>query len=147
MRSKAPLTLMEQMVMLLVFALAAGLCLQAFVRSNAVSEQGDVRDQAVVAVQSAAEAIRHSGGDVEHALSQAAELLGADYAQGTLTWNYTLDSDRESVPDPHPPILEAWGLESNTPGLVKAAVRVSQGDSPTAVFEIEIAWQEAIVHG
>lgn len=147
MRSKAPLTLMEQMVMLLVFALAAGLCLQAFVRSNAVSEQGDVRDQAVAAVQSAAEAIRHSGGDVEHALSQAAELLGADYAQGTLTWNYTLDNGRESAPDPHPPILEAWGLESNAPGLAKAAVRVSQGDSPTAVFEIEIAWQEAIVHG
>lgn len=32
MRSKAPLVMMEQMVMLLVFALAAALCLQAFVR-------------------------------------------------------------------------------------------------------------------
>lgn len=30
MRSKAPLALMEQMVMVLVFALAAALCLQAF---------------------------------------------------------------------------------------------------------------------
>ena len=30
MRSKAPLMLMEQMVMLLVFALAAAVCLQAF---------------------------------------------------------------------------------------------------------------------
>lgn len=29
MRSRAPLALMEQMVMLLVFALAAALCLQA----------------------------------------------------------------------------------------------------------------------
>ena len=29
MRSKTPLVLMEQMVMLLVFALAAALCLQA----------------------------------------------------------------------------------------------------------------------
>ena len=32
MRSKAPLLLMEQMVMLAVFALAAALCVQAFVR-------------------------------------------------------------------------------------------------------------------
>ena len=30
MRSKAPLALMEQMVMVLVFALAAALCLQSF---------------------------------------------------------------------------------------------------------------------
>ena len=38
MRSKAPLVMMEQMVMLLVFALAAALCLQAFVRSDAQSK-------------------------------------------------------------------------------------------------------------
>ena len=36
MRSKAPLVMMEQMVMLLVFALAAALCLQAFVRSDEI---------------------------------------------------------------------------------------------------------------
>ena len=34
MKSKAPLALMEQMVMILVFALAAALCLQAFVKSE-----------------------------------------------------------------------------------------------------------------
>ncbi len=36
-QSEAPLALMEQMVMLLVFALAAALCLQAFVRSDTES--------------------------------------------------------------------------------------------------------------
>ena len=41
MRSKAPLLLMEQMVMLLVFALAAALCVQAFVKSDAISARGD----------------------------------------------------------------------------------------------------------
>ena len=39
MKSRAPLALMEQMVMLLVFALAAALCLQAFVRSDNISRQ------------------------------------------------------------------------------------------------------------
>ena len=34
MRSKTPLALMEQMVMVLVFALAAALCLQVFVVSD-----------------------------------------------------------------------------------------------------------------
>ncbi len=47
MKSKAPLVMMEQMVMILVFALAAALCLQAFVLSNSLSEQGQARDQAL----------------------------------------------------------------------------------------------------
>lgn len=34
MRSKAPLVLMEQLVMVLVFALAAALCVQVFVLSD-----------------------------------------------------------------------------------------------------------------
>ena len=41
MRSKAPLVLIEQMVMLLVFALASALCLQAFVKSDAISVRGE----------------------------------------------------------------------------------------------------------
>ena len=48
MRSKAPLILMEQMVMLLVFALAAALCLQAFVKSDALSSRGEARDRALL---------------------------------------------------------------------------------------------------
>ena len=60
MRSKAPLVLMEQMVMLLVFALAAALCMQAFVKSDQLSQQIVDRDQAVSLCQNAAEAIRAS---------------------------------------------------------------------------------------
>ena len=52
MKSKAPLLLMEQMVMLLVFALAAALCLQAFVRSEAMSRESEARDHAAVLCQS-----------------------------------------------------------------------------------------------
>ena len=41
MKSKAPLMLMEQMIMLLVFALAAALCLQAFVKSEQLSSRSE----------------------------------------------------------------------------------------------------------
>ena len=47
MRSKAPLVMMEQMVMLLVFALAAALCLQAFVQSDLLSKDIASRDRAI----------------------------------------------------------------------------------------------------
>ena len=58
MRSKAPLAMMEQMVMLLVFALAAALCLQAFVKSDQMSKRMEAQDRAATLCQSAAEVIR-----------------------------------------------------------------------------------------
>ena len=47
---------MEQIVMLLVFALAAAVCLRVFVLSGNLSRQGEIRGNAVTAVQNAAEA-------------------------------------------------------------------------------------------
>ena len=58
MRSKAPLVLIEQMVMLLVFALASALCLQAFVKSDAISVRSEEKGRAAIAAQNAAEVIR-----------------------------------------------------------------------------------------
>jgi len=72
MRSKAPLAMLEQLVMLLVFALAAALCLQAFVLADRISKDSALYDHAVLDVQQAAEAVKHCGGD----LQQAQQLLG-----------------------------------------------------------------------
>lgn len=58
MRSKAPLVLMEQLVMLLVFALAAALCVQAFALSERTSARNAARDRAVLEAQNAAEALK-----------------------------------------------------------------------------------------
>ena len=55
MKSKAPLSLMEQLIMLLVFALAAALCLQVFVLSAQISRRCKATDHAVTAAQNAAE--------------------------------------------------------------------------------------------
>lgn len=144
MRSKAPLALMEQMVMLLVFALAAALCLQAFVKSDAVSTRSEARDRAVLEAQTAAETIRHYGGDTGEALSQAAEALGASYEQGILWQDY--DKDWNPYPD-GPYRLTAQGEPTEVPGLctVRTAVMDQGGD---VLFELTISWQgEVNVHG
>ena len=60
-RSKTPLALMEQMVMVLVFALAAALCVQVFVLSDRTSRYGEARDRALLEAQSAAEALKSGG--------------------------------------------------------------------------------------
>lgn len=147
MRSKAPLLLMEQMVMLLVFALAAALCVQAFVKSDAVSTRGEARDNAVIAAQTAAETIRLAGGGPEEALAAAAgELSGAEFTEGVL--RQYLDEDWNTVPAASPDIeytLKARPLPEEQSGLSKAAIEViSREDS---LFAIEVAWQSAVDHG
>ena len=72
MKSKAPLSLMEQLIMLLVFSLAAALCLQVFVLSSQMSRRCDARNQAELRIQNAAEILKASRGD----LSQCEAVLG-----------------------------------------------------------------------
>ena len=81
MKSKAPLVMMEQLIMLLVFALAAALCLQAFVLADSQSKTTSRRDSAILEVQRTAETIKYCRGDME----KAAGILGADFDEGTLS--------------------------------------------------------------
>ncbi len=143
MRSRAPLALMEQMVMLLVFALAAALCLQAFVRSEAMSRESEARDRAAVQCQNAAEAVRHAGGDLE----KAAETLGIarDQEEPALSAYYSGDWSPCGAQD-WAYRLTVRPVESGVRGLGKASVRVSAADG-SAVFELEIAWQEGELDG
>lgn len=152
MRSKAPLALMEQMVMLLVFALAAALCLQAFVKSDAISAESEAKDRAAIAAQNAAESIRHKEGDVGAALSAAAEQLGGTYEQGML-WidydeNWDVLGERPSA-DNYSYRLTAQGAADETPGLQKSLIQVVTGDGaePEVLFELEVAWQGVMGNG
>ena len=63
MRDKATLTLMELLIMVLVFSLAAALCLKAFVWSTQKTRENRIIAGAAVAAQTAAEemkAARHA---------------------------------------------------------------------------------------
>jgi hypothetical protein len=82
MRSKAPLVLMEQLVMVLVFALAAAVCVQAFALADRISRRSALQDAAAVTAQSMAEVWKAAGGDT----AAAAERYGSGaVAQGTWT--------------------------------------------------------------
>lgn len=151
MRSKAPLALMEQMVMLLVFALAAALCLRAFVLSDRLSRRDEARSQASEICQSAAEAILHSGGTGEEALVGAGDILGAEYAQGMLQQTYDEDwapiregGWSEAVPAYR---LTAVAEDSGQPGLGLARVNVYDIEEEELLFQLEVAWQNALDAG
>ena len=78
MRSRAPLALMEQILMLLVFAMAAVICLRAFVWSDSASRYSAARDEALTVAQSAAEILKSNGGD----LHRVADRLGGTVTDG-----------------------------------------------------------------
>ena len=58
MKSKATLFLMEQLILLLVFALAAALCMGVFVRADRISNETKQRDEAVILAGNAAEMLK-----------------------------------------------------------------------------------------
>lgn len=65
MKNRASLVFMEQLVMLLVFALCAAICLKVFAASRAQAEQARHIDHAVLIAQNMAERLKLSGGELE----------------------------------------------------------------------------------
>ena len=137
MRSKAPLALMEQVVMVLVFALAAAVCLRVFALSNQMSERNKEIDHAVLLAQNTAEAIKAYGG-----VEEAADATGGEIRQ-TL-WSSYYDAELNPVPDREHAYYEVNTLPVNSgvEGLGQAGIDVLRWDGNEPLFSITVAWQE-----
>ncbi len=142
MRSKAPLAMMEQAVMVLVFALAAVLCLRVFVWSDRTSELGAAKDMAVIKAQSAAEIIKNegkSGGSEAEVLKAVAERLGGTYSDGRLTVGYL--SDWQAASDSEP-VYNLSVAPASFSGERLSAVHIEVTErSGELLFELDAAWQ------
>jgi|GEM_PF-667159 len=145
MRGKATLALMEQLVMVLVFALAAALCVQAFAASNRMSETAAARDRAVQLAQSAAEIMKSRGGDMAQAQSAAMDRLGGQLSQGV--WYILYDRDWNEVSDDgsEEAVYRLEALPDSGAGQSKAEIRVSVEDGET-LSSLPVAWQEVDNH-
>lgn len=142
MKNKAPLTLIEQAIMLVVFGLAAVLCLQAFVWADSASKDIAARDMALIQAQSAAEVLKSCGGDMAHAQSAAADILGGRVEQGL--WYILFDENWDVAADwPDAAfVLRARDVPTEVEGLRKAEVRVDTcGDREETLCALPVAWQ------
>lgn len=124
MKNRASLLLMEQLIMVLVFALSAAICLQIFVKANTVSRDTARQDTAVTLAQNGAEVLKACGGD----LQEAARILGGNVTEETLTvkgeeWDLAIRILPEEIP-----------------GLGQGDVRVLAGDAE--VYCLTVSWQE-----
>ena len=113
MKNKTSLLLMEQLVMVLVFALAAALCLAAFVKADRISQETVRRDEAVLLAQNAAEVLKATSGDIERAKATAS---ASDYR------------------------LEIEHLKTGLPFMGQAEIRVWLGEA--LLFTLRTGWQE-----
>lgn len=123
-------------------ALAAALCLQAFVQSDQLSRHGEARDRAATLGQTAAEAVRHSGGNLE----EAAARLGLVYAvspQNSPFFSVCYDEDW-ALSDARDCAycLRVEPVPGGTAGLGRAAVSVVETAGGSTLFSVEAAWQE-----
>ena len=143
MKSKAPLALMEQLVMVLVFALAAALCVQAFFASDRMSRQGEARDRAVLLAQNTAEYLKEYGAEqtaqtLAQALGGTAETLErvCVYLDGGL-------SEDRPAPEDAAYLLRVELEDAQCGGrLGRAEVSVYQAGAVEPLFSIPAAWQE-----
>ena len=124
MKNRTSLVLMEQLVMVLVFALAASLCLGVFVKADQISRDTARRDEAVLLAQNGVEALKSTAGNLE----TAARILGGSAADGSLT----VQSGGF--------VLEARIADSGIAGLGQAEISVyTEGE---LIFELQTGWQE-----
>ena len=136
MKNKAPLALMEQLIMILVFALASALCLRLFVYSDRVSVSGAARDQAAAVVQNAAEALKLSGGSME----SLAHMLGGE-ADADI-WRMGYDSSWQETDEKRPAfIAQAKITGDDIPLMGSAEVSASTADGKP-LFQVTVCWQE-----
>jgi len=137
MKSKASLVLMEQVVMILVFSLAAALCLQAFALCDRLSGQSQDRDRAVLVCQNAVEILEHCSGDFSLASSQ----LGGSW-NGTV-WETSYDENWNPAAGQPAYVLRVTPQDSGVLSLGMAQAEVCSADGKL-LFSLPAAWQKEV---
>ena len=115
MTSKTTLSLIEQVIMVLIFSIATAICLNIFVYSNNLSKSNELKDEAVSAAVNAAEILKNTHGDISKAEASS-------------------NSDNFS--------LTVKPVDSGSKFLGKAKIYVlNDGDT---IYTLEVSWQEVV---
>lgn len=134
MKRSASLLLIELTIMLLIFSLAAALCVQAFVWADNRSRQSANEDMALFHARNAAEVLKHCNGD----FALAAQTHGGSW-DGVWKiayngkWEITEGAAKYSL------LVEPVDTAQELLGQAKLIVRNEDG---TVLAELTVCWQE-----
>lgn len=117
MKNRTSLVLMEQLIMILVFSLAAAACLGIFVKADEISRNTASRDEAVLIAQNAAEILKATSGDAD----RTAEIVGPAAEEK----GFSLVIEKAA---------------SGSPLLGSAEIHIIQDNK--ALFTLHTGWQE-----
>jgi type II secretory pathway pseudopilin PulG len=138
MKSKTPLTLMELLIMLLIFSIASALCVQMFVKADGWSKENQIEDRALLSLQSVAETVKASGGN----LDLASDLLDGIVLDDTLRIFYDEMGQPVAKSDEAVYDIIVETFDSGEPLLGTASVTARTLEEEETLFRITAAWQE-----
>lgn len=136
MRRRTSLVLMEQLVMLLVFALAGALCLRAFVWAEQSSRERADRDRALLCAQNMAQTLKSSRGD----LTERGAAREGD------SWVLWYDGEWEPCEALGEYRLTVQKVPTQRPGLGEAQIRVWDREGEV-LTRLDVMWQEVDDNG
>ena len=128
MKSKTPLVLMDQIIMVLIFALSAVVYIKVFVYSNNVSKSVEAASHAAFKAQTMAEELKYSSGE---------SLENWNYDNDS--WYIYYDENWQETKEEAEYTMKVT-KEYEEDGLCRVSLRVL--DDREVIFEIPVAWQE-----
>lgn len=135
-KSKSPLALMEQAIMILVFAFAAALCMQAFVKADGLSRELADRDRAVNISQTVAETVKAMEGN----LTKAAQSLGGSVKEEKLLLYY--NKEWKQAEENEAAYVLTLICTETTRMLTKSEITVTAVKEGALLFRLPVSWQE-----
>ena len=134
MKNKSTLVMIEQIVMLLVFVLAATVCIRMFVGSEQLSRKYEATDRAVRVAQNAAELLKKDG---PAKFTEKMKAVQSDGNTGEIyydkDWKVTEAGSAAFV-------AEVTYTEEESDFLFRAEIVISTVDG-TELFRLPVAWQ------
>ena len=129
--SKSGLFLMELILTILFFAITSAVCVNLFANAHLTSVAGKDLNKAVVEVQTAAEMVKHTKGDVE----RLTELLGAVRQDHGITVFY--NQDWQPIAENEQPRYQLKIVSSpGTDGMLYTDVEMHKGE--TLLYRIQV---------
>ena len=135
MKNKTPLSLLELLLMVLIFSLSAALCLRAFVYSGKLSRQDAAAVLAESRAQSAAEVLKSVKGDT----GKASEILGGAAEGQILVIGY--DKDWNAASTAQSAVYTLKATVEREAYLGRAGIVISDS-SGNVIYTLSASWQE-----
>ena len=140
MKNRTSLTLLEMLIMILILALAAALCIRAFVYSGKLSKEDRVKAEALSMAQNAAELLKYYKGDVDEAFAQMGwSCINGNIAELDENWEDFVVSGKA---DGHRLTYTILVDMKEEDMLGTALISVLDSKTDEKICSIKTAWQE-----